>query len=195
MKQALAGRPTLVKVGRFDPDKNWLQAVDALAELHASGINARMIVRGGRDPYADVVFARAHEEHAAFVLARGYAATSLLTYYGDGATPVLQSEEAARWRFQPPPAPNLFDAPGIAVAYVGADYPDLLRSRFRTVEWLERLPRKLGGVEVAAVDLYRVADPIAPPIARTRTGSSPIGSPSAYITNGRSASITTSRAR
>jgi glycosyltransferase involved in cell wall biosynthesis len=61
MKQALAGRPTLVKVGRFDPDKNWLQAVDALAELHAAGINARMIVRGGRDPYADVVFARAHE--------------------------------------------------------------------------------------------------------------------------------------
>ncbi len=61
MKQALGGRPTLVKVGRFDPDKNWLQAVDALAELHASGINARMIVRGGRDPYADVVFARAHE--------------------------------------------------------------------------------------------------------------------------------------
>jgi len=61
MKQALAGRPTLVKVARFDPDKNWLQAVDALAELHATGINARMIVRGGRDPYADVVFARAHE--------------------------------------------------------------------------------------------------------------------------------------
>ena len=61
MKQALAGRPTLVKVGRFDPDKNWMQAVDALAELHASGINARMIVRGGREPYADVVFARAHE--------------------------------------------------------------------------------------------------------------------------------------
>ena len=61
MKQALAGRPTLVKVGRFDPDKNWMQAVDALAELHEAGINARMIVRGGREPYADVVFARAHE--------------------------------------------------------------------------------------------------------------------------------------
>jgi glycosyltransferase involved in cell wall biosynthesis len=61
MKQALAGRHTLVKVARFDPDKNWLQAVDALAELHAVGINARMIVRGGREPYADVVFARAHE--------------------------------------------------------------------------------------------------------------------------------------
>jgi glycosyltransferase involved in cell wall biosynthesis len=61
MKQALAGRPTLVKVGRFDPDKNWMQAVDALAELHEAGINARMIVRGGREPYGDLVFARAHE--------------------------------------------------------------------------------------------------------------------------------------
>ena len=61
MKQALAGRPTLVKVGRFDPDKNWMQAIDALAELHAAGINARLIVRGGREPYGDAVFARAHE--------------------------------------------------------------------------------------------------------------------------------------
>jgi glycosyltransferase involved in cell wall biosynthesis len=61
MKQALHGRPTLVKVGRFDPDKNWMQAVDALAELHEAGINARMIVRGGKEPYGDEVFARAHE--------------------------------------------------------------------------------------------------------------------------------------
>ena len=120
---------------------------------------------GGWRELAGSVDAEARAEGAAFVLARDYAAVSLLTYYGDGATPVLQSAEAARWRFRPPPAPNLFDAPGIAVAYVGADYPDLLRSRFRTVEWLERLPRKLGGVEVAAGDLYRVADPIAPPIA------------------------------
>jgi glycosyltransferase involved in cell wall biosynthesis len=61
MRQALAGRPTLVKVGRFDPDKNWMQAIDALANLHESGINARLIVRGGKEPYGDLVFARAHE--------------------------------------------------------------------------------------------------------------------------------------
>jgi glycosyltransferase involved in cell wall biosynthesis len=61
MRQALGGRPTLVKVGRFDPDKNWMQAIDALAELHAGGINARLIVRGGREAYGDVVFGRAHE--------------------------------------------------------------------------------------------------------------------------------------
>ena len=61
MRTALAGRPTLVKVGRFDPDKNWLQAIDALAELHAGGINARLIVRARRNEYADRVFGRAHE--------------------------------------------------------------------------------------------------------------------------------------
>ena len=56
-----ATRPTLVKVGRFDPDKNWMQAIDALADLHDGGVDARLIVRGGREPYGDLVFARAHE--------------------------------------------------------------------------------------------------------------------------------------
>lgn len=58
---AFRGRPTLVKVGRFDPDKNWMQAIDAVAELHAAGIDARLIVRGGREAYGDLVFGRAHD--------------------------------------------------------------------------------------------------------------------------------------
>jgi len=58
---AFGTRKTLVKVGRFDPDKNWLQAIDAVAELRAGGIDAMLIVRGGREAYGDVVFARAHE--------------------------------------------------------------------------------------------------------------------------------------
>jgi glycosyltransferase involved in cell wall biosynthesis len=61
MKRALSGHPTLVKIGRFDPDKNWLQAVDALAELRDGGVDARLIVRGRRNPHADAVFAHAHE--------------------------------------------------------------------------------------------------------------------------------------
>jgi glycosyltransferase involved in cell wall biosynthesis len=60
-KTAFGGKPTLCKVGRFDPDKNWLQAIDALAELRSSGVPARMIVRGGKEPYGDVVFGRARE--------------------------------------------------------------------------------------------------------------------------------------
>ncbi len=65
LKAAFGERPTLVKVGRFDPDKNWLQAVDALAELRASGIDARLIVRGGKEPYGDVVLGRARDKQLA----------------------------------------------------------------------------------------------------------------------------------
>jgi glycosyltransferase involved in cell wall biosynthesis len=65
IRDAFAGKPTCVKVGRFDPDKNWLQAIDALAEVRAAGIDARLIVRGGKEPYGDVVFARARERQLA----------------------------------------------------------------------------------------------------------------------------------
>ena len=60
-RKALRGKPALVKVGRFDPDKNWLQAIDAVAELRGSGLAPQLIVRGGREPYAGTVFARAFE--------------------------------------------------------------------------------------------------------------------------------------
>ena len=60
-RRAFGNRPTLLKVGRFDPDKNWLQAVDALAVLQTYGIDARLIVRGGRESYGDVVLGRAHD--------------------------------------------------------------------------------------------------------------------------------------
>jgi glycosyltransferase involved in cell wall biosynthesis len=60
-KTAFGGKPTLCKVGRFDPDKNWLQAIDALAELRNGGVPARMIVRGGKEAYGDLVFGRARE--------------------------------------------------------------------------------------------------------------------------------------
>ena len=61
LRAAFGTRPTYVKVGRFDPDKNWLQAIDALAEVRAGGIDARLIVRGGKEPYGDVVFGRARD--------------------------------------------------------------------------------------------------------------------------------------
>jgi glycosyltransferase involved in cell wall biosynthesis len=60
-KTAFAGKPTLLKVGRFDADKNWLQAIDALADLRAAGTPARLIVRGGKEAYSETVFGRAHD--------------------------------------------------------------------------------------------------------------------------------------
>ena len=58
-REVLRGKPSLVKVGRFDPDKNWLQAIDAVAELRAMDLAPQLIVRGGREPYGEVVFDRA----------------------------------------------------------------------------------------------------------------------------------------
>jgi glycosyltransferase involved in cell wall biosynthesis len=60
-RSALQGKPSLVKVGRFDPDKNWLQAIDAVAELRAMGLAPQLIVRGGREAYGEVVFDRARQ--------------------------------------------------------------------------------------------------------------------------------------
>jgi glycosyltransferase involved in cell wall biosynthesis len=59
-RAAFRGKPALIKVGRFDPDKNWLQAIDAVAELRAMGYAPQLIARGGREGYGDVVFGRAY---------------------------------------------------------------------------------------------------------------------------------------
>ncbi len=58
-RTALRGKPSLVKVGRFDPDKNWLQAIDAVAELRDSGLEPQLVVRGGKEAYGDTVFGHA----------------------------------------------------------------------------------------------------------------------------------------
>ena len=55
MRAALAGRPSLVKVARFDADKRWLWAVDAIAHLRDSGTRPRFMMRGSRSDYADIV--------------------------------------------------------------------------------------------------------------------------------------------
>lgn len=56
--RAAFGRPTFVKVARFDPDKHWLWAIDALAALRDEGQPARLLMRGSRSDYADAVLGR-----------------------------------------------------------------------------------------------------------------------------------------
>ena len=61
MRAGLAGRPSLVKVARFDADKRWLWAIDAVAHLRDRGTRPRFIMRGSRSDYADIVGARIRE--------------------------------------------------------------------------------------------------------------------------------------
>ena len=58
LRSAFGDRPTFVKVARFDADKRWLWAIDATAALQEQGARPRLLMRGSRSDYADVVQAR-----------------------------------------------------------------------------------------------------------------------------------------
>ena len=51
----------LFKIGRFDPDKRWLMAIDAVARLKHSGHPVTLFVRGGIEPHGGDVLRHAYE--------------------------------------------------------------------------------------------------------------------------------------
>lgn len=55
------GRPLLVKMARFDPDKRWLLAMDTVAELKRQGRRPLMLARGGLEAHGWDVKQRARE--------------------------------------------------------------------------------------------------------------------------------------
>jgi glycosyltransferase involved in cell wall biosynthesis len=54
------------KIGRFDPDKRWLMAVSAAAQLKRRGHSIKMLVRGGREPHGAEVLH--HAQRAGLVV-------------------------------------------------------------------------------------------------------------------------------
>lgn len=50
----------LFKIGRFDPDKRWIMAIDAAARLKHSGHPVTLFVRGGIEPHGAEVLGRAY---------------------------------------------------------------------------------------------------------------------------------------
>ena len=117
---------------------------------------------GGWRELAREVDARARAEGAAFILTHGYAATSLLTYYGDGSLPVVQRDERTRWSFEPAPPEALFSAPGLAFGAANSGFAAELAAHFRQVVEIARLARRHDGMEVEAYGLYRVSGPTGP---------------------------------
>ncbi|CAB1127633.1 conserved protein of unknown function [Candidatus Hydrogenisulfobacillus filiaventi] len=59
--RTVGGEPLLVKVGRFDPDKRWLMAVEAVAALKREGLAPRLVIRGGIEPHGAEVLGRARQ--------------------------------------------------------------------------------------------------------------------------------------
>ena len=50
----------LFKIGRFDPDKRWIMAIEAVARLKDSGHPVTLFVRGGIEPHGAEVFQYAY---------------------------------------------------------------------------------------------------------------------------------------
>lgn len=50
----------LFKIGRFDPDKRWIMAIEAVARLKDSGHPVTLFVRGGIEPHGADVFHHAY---------------------------------------------------------------------------------------------------------------------------------------
>ncbi len=59
VRQILGGDPLLFKIGRFDPDKRWIMAVEAVARLKGMGLHPRLPLRGGIEPHGGEVLATA----------------------------------------------------------------------------------------------------------------------------------------
>ncbi|MBV9617426.1 MAG: glycosyltransferase family 4 protein [Ktedonobacteraceae bacterium] len=50
----------LFKIGRFDPDKRWMMAIEAVARLKNSGYPVTLFIRGGIEPHGVDVFRHAY---------------------------------------------------------------------------------------------------------------------------------------
>ena len=53
------GSPVFVKVARWDPDKRWIMAVQAVAALRRAGVRARLLAKGGIEPHQEEVWGTA----------------------------------------------------------------------------------------------------------------------------------------
>ena len=95
------------KIGRFDPDKRWLTAVSAAAQLKRHGESVKLLMRGGSEPHGLEVMTHAQRQglvvrHAdAPKDASGLAAllrdskeadvVNVTSFVGDGLVPVIYS--------------------------------------------------------------------------------------------------------
>lgn len=66
LQSAAAVDHFLFKIGRFDPDKRWLMAITAVADLKRRGRSVKLLMRGGREPHAIEVMA--HAERSGLVV-------------------------------------------------------------------------------------------------------------------------------
>jgi glycosyltransferase involved in cell wall biosynthesis len=60
LSEALPDRMVLTKIARWDPDKNWENAVSAVDAAKRRGLRPLLLARGGMEAYGESVFRHAH---------------------------------------------------------------------------------------------------------------------------------------
>jgi len=59
IRASMEGKPLLLKVARWDPDKRWKMAVDATAQIKEAGSQPMLVARGGKEAHGHEVLTHA----------------------------------------------------------------------------------------------------------------------------------------
>ena len=110
MRLAAAADHFCFKIGRFDPDKRWIQAIAAVAALKRAGGTVKLLIRGGREAHGDEVLAFARSQGLEVV-------STPAPESEDGLVEVVRERRAA----DVIQVTSFMDSTQVAVAYAAAD--------------------------------------------------------------------------
>lgn len=103
---------------------------------------------------------------AAWIATSSYAVAGALAFQeaarDTGGAPVIQLNERLRYVHLPTTPADLLSKTALYVELERRVRPEWLKSRFGSVTRLGRIERRHDGVVIAAYEVYRLADPIAP---------------------------------
>ena len=104
----------------------------------------------------------AEDEDAAFIVTTSYGLNGQIDFLMKDTIPVLQLTERIRYVMIPDPEMTLFDKPGLYVAEKRRNRQDDLKNTFASVEKLAEVERKVDGVRLEDLVIYKVQDRTGP---------------------------------
>jgi len=104
----------------------------------------------------------ASDADAAFVLTSGYGLNGQIDFLLKESLPVHQFTQRIRYIMAPQPDPTAFDGTGLYVSEARRDQSDALRDRFGTVEKIAVLERKVKGVRLEDLVVYKLGGRVGP---------------------------------
>ncbi len=141
----------------------YVQALFAVVPLGPLDPTARALGAGWKELGAQIDKARI-ELGAPVVLTMNYGLTAWLAFYLPSHPPVEQINERMWYVNAPAPDPSLFRGAMMYVCIVECQELPLIRQRFATVEFVEKLTRTRRGIPIQDYELYRLSGPIGPPL-------------------------------